>query len=52
MADKIRLTSDAGTPIVAAAPDSPEARAFLLIAEQVAATIAAPQRPAPKIVIE
>ena len=48
----IRLTSDAGTPIVAAAPESPEARAFLLIAEQVAATIAAPQRPAPKIVIE
>lgn len=48
----IRLTSDAGTPIVAAAPDSPEARAFLLIAEQVAAKIAAPQRPAPKIVIE
>lgn len=48
----IRLTSDAGTPIVASAPDSPEARAFLLIAEQVAATIAAPQRPAPKIVIE
>jgi ATP-binding protein involved in chromosome partitioning len=48
----IRLTSDAGTPIVAAAPDSPEARAFLLIAEQVAAKIAAPQRSAPKIVFE
>jgi ATP-binding protein involved in chromosome partitioning len=48
----IRVTSDAGTPIVAAAPDSPEARAFLLIAEQVAAKIAAPQRPAPNIVIE
>lgn len=48
----IRLTSDAGTPIVASAPDSPEARAFLLIAERVAGTIAAPQRPAPKIVIE
>ncbi len=48
----IRLTSDAGTPIVAAAPDSPEARAFLLIAEQVAAKIAAPQRAAPNIVIE
>ncbi len=48
----IRETSDAGTPIVAAAPDSPEARAFLLIAEQVAAKIAAPQRVAPKIVIE
>jgi ATP-binding protein involved in chromosome partitioning len=48
----IRLTSDGGTPIVASAPDSPEARAFLLIAERVAATIAAPQRPAPKIVFE
>jgi len=48
----IRLTSDAGTPIVAAAPESPQARAFLLIAERVAATIAAPQRAAPKIVIE
>jgi ATP-binding protein involved in chromosome partitioning len=48
----IRETSDAGTPIVAAAPDSPEARAFLLIAEQVAATIARPQRAAPKIVFE
>jgi ATP-binding protein involved in chromosome partitioning len=48
----IRVTSDAGTPIVAVAPDSPEARAFLLIAEQVAAKIAAPQRPAPKIVFE
>ncbi len=48
----IRLTSDAGTPIVASAPDSPEARAFLLIAEQVAAKIAAPQRAAPRIVIE
>jgi ATP-binding protein involved in chromosome partitioning len=48
----IRLTSDAGTPIVAKAPESPEARGFLLIAEQVAAKIAGPQRPAPKIVIE
>lgn len=48
----IRLTSDAGTPIVAAAPDSPEARSFIVIAEQVAAKIAAPQRSAPKIVIE
>jgi ATP-binding protein involved in chromosome partitioning len=48
----IRLTSDAGTPIVASAPDSPEARAFLLIAEQVAAKITLPQRPAPAIVIE
>jgi len=48
----IRLTSDSGTPIVAAAPDSPEARAFLLIAQQVAVKIAAPQRAAPRIVFE
>jgi len=48
----IRLTSDGGKPIVAAAPDSPEARAFLLIAEQVAAKIATTERAAPKIVIE
>jgi len=48
----IRETSDAGTPIVAAAPDGPEGRAFLLIAEQVAAKIAAPQRAAPEIVFE
>jgi ATP-binding protein involved in chromosome partitioning len=48
----IRETSDAGTPIVAASPDSAEARAFLLIAERVAAKIAAPQRAAPQIVIE
>jgi ATP-binding protein involved in chromosome partitioning len=48
----IRETSDSGTPIVAAAPHSPEARAFLLIAERVAAKIAAPQRAAPNIVIE
>ena len=48
----IRETSDSGTPIVAAAPHSPEARAFLLIAERVAAKIATPQRAAPNIVIE
>jgi ATP-binding protein involved in chromosome partitioning len=48
----IRETSDAGTPIVAAAPDSPEARAFLLIAKEVAAKIELAQRAAPKFVIE
>jgi ATP-binding protein involved in chromosome partitioning len=48
----IRETSDAGTPIVAAAPDSPEARAFLLIAKKVAANIEASQRAAPQIVVE
>ncbi len=48
----IRETSDAGTPIVASAPDSVEAKAFLLIAKEVAAKIGATQRAAPKIVIE
>ena len=48
----IRETSDAGTPIVAAAPDGPEARAFLLIAKEVAAKLATSQRAAPKIVME
>jgi len=49
---RIRETSDAGTPIVASAPDSAEARAFMLIADRVARAIAAPQRAAPRIVIE
>jgi len=49
---KIRETSDAGTPIVAAAPDSPESRAFMSIAEKVAQAAAAPSRAAPKIVLE
>jgi ATP-binding protein involved in chromosome partitioning len=48
----IRETSDAGTPIVALAPRSAEAQAFLALAKQVAEKIAAPQRPAPRIVIE
>ncbi len=48
----IRETSDAGTPIVAAAPSSPEAKAFLLIAREVAAKIETSQRAAPKIVME
>jgi ATP-binding protein involved in chromosome partitioning len=48
----IRETSDAGTPIVALAPQSTEAQAFLAVAKQVAEKIAAPQRPPPRIVIE
>ncbi|HTQ13625.1 MAG TPA: iron-sulfur cluster carrier protein ApbC [Rhizomicrobium sp.] len=48
----IRETSDAGTPIVVSRPDGREANSFLAIAQQVAEKIAAPQRPAPKIVIE
>ncbi|MBV9570979.1 MAG: iron-sulfur cluster carrier protein ApbC [Alphaproteobacteria bacterium] len=48
----IRQTSDAGTPIVALEPESGEARAFMAIAIQVAEKIAAPQRAAPRIVID
>jgi ATP-binding protein involved in chromosome partitioning len=48
----IRETSDAGTPIVALRPESREAQSFLAIAELVALKIAAPQRTAPRIVIE
>jgi len=36
---RIRETSDAGTPIVVAEPDSPEARAYLQVAERVAEKI-------------
>ena len=50
----IRETSDSGTPIVAKAPDSAEAQAFVALATKVAAKLAggAGARPAPKIVIE
>jgi ATP-binding protein involved in chromosome partitioning len=48
----IRETSDAGTPIVAYAPESPDARAFLILAENVLnAMAAADARPAPRIVM-
>ncbi len=48
----IRETSDAGTPIVAQSPQSPEARAFIALAENVARALAAPVRPPPRIVME
>ena len=52
----IRETSDAGQPIVATAPDSDQAQAFLAIADRVAATLAtlatAPDRAAPTIVMK
>ena len=48
----IRETSDAGTPIVALAPHSREAEAFLAVAKIVAEKIAAPMRPVPRIVME
>jgi ATP-binding protein involved in chromosome partitioning len=49
---RIRETSDAGQPISVSAPDSPEAKAFLDLAKQVAAALETESKPAPKIVIE
>jgi len=49
----IRETSDAGTPVVATAPASPEAQAFIAVARQVAAKLTVPDtRAAPKIIFE
>jgi ATP-binding protein involved in chromosome partitioning len=50
----IRETSDAGTPIVAKEPNSPEARAFIALAERVRDKLSdgGDARPAPKIVME
>ena len=48
----IRETSDAGTPVMIAAPDSAEAKAFLAVAEKVAASLKTAERPAPKMVFE
>src|SRR5262245_42966388 len=50
----IRETSDAGTPIVAKEPNSPEARAFLELAERVREKLSggSDARPAPKIIME
>jgi ATP-binding protein involved in chromosome partitioning len=48
----IRETSDAGAPIVASAPSSPEALAFMSVANAIIGALKAPARPAPKIVME
>jgi ATP-binding protein involved in chromosome partitioning len=48
----IRETSDAGTPIATAAPESEEAKAYFAIASAVAHKLVAPSRAAPKIVME
>ncbi len=50
----IRETSDAGTPIVAAQPNSAEAKAFLAVAAKVAEKLSSggAARPAPRIVME
>jgi ATP-binding protein involved in chromosome partitioning len=49
---RIRETSDAGTPVMVAAPDGPEAQAFLAVAEKVAAALKTESRAAPKIIFE
>jgi ATP-binding protein involved in chromosome partitioning len=48
----IRETSDAGTPIVASAPASPEALAFMAVANAIAVALKTPARAAPRIVME
>jgi len=48
----IRETSDAGTPIVALRRDSPEANAFVTLAQRVAERLSVEAKPAPKIIIE
>ena len=48
----IRETSDAGTPVMAAQPGGPEAKAFLAVAEKVAESLKTADRPAPKIILE
>ena len=49
----IRETSDAGAPVVATAPDSPQAKAYIDIAQKAWAnlTAGAGARPAPRIVV-
>ena len=49
---RIRETSDAGTPVMVEAPDGPEAKAFLAVAEKVAESLKTADRPAPKIIFE
>ncbi len=49
---RIRETSDAGTPVMATAPDGPEALAFLAVAEKVAVALKTADRPAPKIIFD
>ena len=49
---EIRATSDAGTPIVSAQPDSPHAQAYLKIAETIITQLNQTSRAAPAIVLE
>jgi ATP-binding protein involved in chromosome partitioning len=52
LAMPIRETSDGGLPIVASDPESPHAKAYLMLARQVQAQLAGTPRQAPRIVIE
>jgi len=49
---RIRETSDSGAPISVSAPNSPEAQAFLALAQKVRAALETVSKPAPKIIIE
>ncbi len=49
---QIRALSDAGTPIVAHAPQSPEAEVFLALARKVAISLEGATRAAPRMVME
>ncbi len=46
---KIRLTSDGGTPIVAAEPDGPHAKAYVALAQKIWDKLGARQKKAPTI---
>ena len=48
----IRETSDAGTPIVASAPDSPQAATYLSIADQILAGLDAVKQTGPTITFQ
>ncbi len=48
----IRMTGDAGTPIVAAAPDSPAAQAYAAIATRVLAGLGGAKQTGPRIVMD
>ncbi|WP_176084990.1 Mrp/NBP35 family ATP-binding protein [Martelella sp. HB161492] len=52
LAMDIRETSDAGTPVVASAPDGPHAKAYMAIAEKVAGNLGAAQKKGPAIVFD
>ena len=48
----IRAASDAGTPVVASAPDGPHASAYITIAEQIASALHEDRAEGPRIVFE